>query len=99
MSFVWSLVFLFFFCLGIYALLQLLFLRALYQVIGCFRKEHALCSESPKIPREIGIHPIGYRFRALRMLIDSGAVRVFEDGSACLVDETIPGFLDGTKGM
>lgn len=77
----------------------LLVKRAIGQVIRIFRSRHSLCAEGGRTIDELGLTPpdffqrIGrpkdYKPFALHVLVDSGIVRVAEDGTLCLSEEKL----------
>jgi hypothetical protein len=87
------------FWLGFFVIPSLMLRRAISQVIRIFRRNHSLCSESPKTVGELGLAPQGlmdrlfkprdYKPYALQFLARAGAVRQTEDGKLCLVEEKL----------
>ncbi len=77
----------------------LLVRRAMGQVIRIFRSHHSLCQEDGSTADELGLAPrdffqrIGrlkdYKPFALKILVESGVVRVAEDGKLCLDEERL----------
>jgi hypothetical protein len=73
--------------------------KAVLQILRVFKKNHSLCSESPKTPAELDLRPerfIGrfsrgaYTLYALQLLIKAGVVRSTDDGKLCLLEENVP---------
>ncbi|MBI5440007.1 MAG: hypothetical protein HY900_02220 [Deltaproteobacteria bacterium] len=74
---------------------------AVTEVIQVFRQHHSSCSETPRTVDELGLKPRGlfdlrlglrdYKPYALKAMIQSGVVRVRNDGSMCLAEEKLSG--------
>ncbi len=73
--------------------------RAIGQVIRIFRRSHSVCSEGTKTAEELGLQPPDffeklakpkdYKPFALDALVETGIVRVEEDGKLCLLEEKL----------
>jgi hypothetical protein len=91
------------FWMGFFVIPRILLRRAISQVISIFRKNHSLCSESPKTVDELGLAPRSlferffkprdYKPYGLQLLINAGIVYRTEDGKLCLLEEKLPGLM------
>ncbi len=91
-----------FFWIGLFVIPQLMLRRAVFEVLNIFRQSHSLCSESPKTVDELGLtsqsltvglfKPRDYKPYALQILIKSGMVRHTEEDKMCLWDDRISEF-------
>ncbi|MEJ2165489.1 MAG: hypothetical protein P8X90_08165 [Desulfobacterales bacterium] len=76
--------------------------RAVSQVVDRFRSNHCLCSQGAKSADELGLQPPNfwqrlykprdYKPDALRILIQSGAVRLSKDDKMCLLEKKLQNF-------
>ena len=77
--------------------------RAVSQVVESFRANHSLCSQGAKTAAELGLQPPNfwqrlykprdYKPYALRMLIQTGAVRLSDnDDKMCLLEQKLQNF-------
>jgi hypothetical protein len=83
--------------LGLFVIPAFLLRRAIRQVISMFRRNHSLCSESPKTVHELGLarqslmdrfwKPRDYKPYALQFLVGAGVVRETEDARLCLLED------------
>lgn len=94
-----------FFWLGFFVIPGFLLRRTISRVISIFRRNHSLCSESPKTVDELGLVPQSlmdgffklrdYKPYALQFLVKGGVVRETEDGKLCLLEERVVEFSRG----
>jgi hypothetical protein len=93
------------FWLGLFVIPRILLRRAFSQVISIFRRNHSLCTETPKTVDELGLAPKSlmdrmlkprdYKPYALQVLIRAGVVRLTENGKVYLLEERAVEFLRG----